>query len=291
MRWNNALATYPLKKTDRIYGIRITGGSSAATFYVIDDFWVENPEKAKVIFIDDGSYPNFYEKGYPGLKQKNIPCTWALAPERIGGPEHITKEQILEQSLENGNSITFHSWSGAVTNDMTVDELRDDAYKCVMWLRERGYTGGSFRGAFTQNLAPHALETKNMFLALPMYGGGAGLIESYPFINPYGLKRYIIHAYNDDHTILEQIFEDLKSFRGTAFMYTHKINTGLDVDCTTETWNKWLSLVENGVNDGWLDAVTFEDLIQSSNVNINNVDVNNWTEKLYESEPYGLLSD
>ena len=55
---------------------------------------------------------------------------------------------------------------------MTAEQLRAESYNTLKWLRERGYSGGRIRAAFTQNLATNALAVKDMFFALPFSVGG-----------------------------------------------------------------------------------------------------------------------
>src|SRR5690606_7051409 len=133
-------------------------------------------------------------------------------------------------------------------------ELKEDSLRTIMWLRQRGFTKGPlFRAAFTQNKAPEYEAVKNMFLALPQSSSVTSEIQAFPFTDPYMVRRYAIHAYNDDPNALPAIFDQLKQCNGLFVPYTHLVTeTGSTFDISRERWNQFLTLVDNAVSEGWL---------------------------------------
>lgn len=283
-------ATYPLvEKT--IYKIVVDGGSSNTeiTSMTIGHIWAECPPKAQVVFIDDGCYPAFYTTAYPDLRARNLPVVWATSPNKMttNPTLHMTESQLIAASIENNNEINFHSYGVGDTNTMTADELIDDCKNAILWLRARGYDGGKIRSAWLGNLAPQHTATQDMFFAYANPTGGAGAPCSFPFTNRWSLRRYAIHT--SDPLVLPGIFEQMEATHSLMVMYTHDFNDAGGNNITTERWAQFLSLVDAGLVGGWLEFVTFNQLLERSGATTKPHD-GDWVRELYEEYgSYGSL--
>jgi len=240
-----------------------------ATEVTIGHMYLECPEKAQVLFIQDGGYSDFYTNAYPAMKARGIPCTWAIQPSKIGTAGWLTLAQVLALANENNNSISFNSWGGAkLTNDMTAGELRADCMQCIKWLERNGLTGGIWRAAWLQNLAPQAPTCQNLFWGFAMYDAtGGGILNVYPFIKPYGINRIALHAYNATPSNMDALFTMLEMYHGLMVCYTHNVSAdGSATDLKAATWTHFLDKCTTGINAGWLEGITFEDLVARSGI-------------------------
>lgn len=72
--------------------------------------------------------------------------------------------------------------------------------------------------------------------------------------------------------------------------YTHLVGADPVVDVTPERWAQFLSLVDNAVDEGWLEAVNFEQLAKAYGITSH---VNGgWLASLYsEYGSYGINPD
>lgn len=267
-RWS---VDYPNTKLEfsSIYRIRLTGDTTDATSYTIGHIWAECSEKAQILFIHDGGYRDFYLNGYPDLKARNIPVTWGLIPNRIntGDVAFLTPLQADILSKENNNSMSFHSWNLDVLNNFNASQLRAETMKCLKWLKRKGYTGGVFRSAFTQNLAPEHAAIRNLVLAYRRVSNGTtNTLTCYPFPNRYDIDMIRLHQFNSNLQGLTDLFASMKKYRTLMVGYTHMVNVAGNTDMTPELWNHFLDQIDIGIAEGWLEGVTFETLIARSGV-------------------------
>lgn len=244
---------------DRLRVLPVTNG---ATFIVVGQVWAEYFNKARLLFIQDGAYSQFYDVGYPDMKARNMPVTIATIPNKIGTENRLSEEDLYALSLENGNEVSLHSWDAEDLSQMTGEQLREESYKSIRWLRERGYDWGSlWRAAWFRNDAPNALETKDMFMAFAMSGALSreSFIEAFPFTNPYNVRRVPLHALTQAQ--LDDYFARLEATRGVLVGYTHEIKDEPS-DMSPAMWSYFLQKIDAGVSDGWLEGTTFSQLMR-----------------------------
>jgi len=131
------------------------------------------PAKTVAITIDDGDY-SFYEKGYPVLKEYNVPAVLFMPTDRIGLPGYVGWKELREMSdsglITIGSHTMSHPWLPAISVDekkvyeelaLSKDVLEKGTGKKVEYLcypnggfndliRESAKKYG-YKGAFTTN--------------------------------------------------------------------------------------------------------------------------------------------
>lgn len=252
-----------------LYRLKIYVIASGATEITLAHMWLECPPKAQVLFIQDGGYLSFYNRGYSDLKERGIPCTFAVQAASIGvGANFMSLAQLKEVAAENNNSISMHSSSSVkATNDMTAAELRADCIKCIKFLERNGFTGGLWRAAWLQNLAPQSAACQDLFLAFAMSSGGGGSLSVFPFIKPYDIKRFPLNAYNATPANMDIPFTRIQKTHSLMVCYIHSITDEGDAsDISQAAWEYFLNKCTAGMNAGWLECVTMEQLYARAGV-------------------------
>lgn len=236
----------------------------------------EISDKAKILFVEDSQYSTFYERGYPDLKERDIPVTWALRIKSIGGNigdprgEQMTYEEVMQVAAENNNSMSFHSWGDPKkpTADMTAEELRIETIKCIKWLSSRGFNGWNWRAAIFQNQAPEREHIRDLVKSYSTGGytnnHGVGVTQrqfaNFPFLNKWDTPRIAITpgASTGNKEKISELFSALKKTKQVFIVYTHGISELSDSDTPPELWNHFISEIDAGINEGWLEGTTFE---------------------------------
>lgn len=150
---------------------------------------------------------------------------------------------------------------------MTAARLQDHTMKAIKWLAVRGYTGRIWRSAWLQNSAPLGESTNDLVLVNPMFATeGEEHIQSWPFHDRYGVVRIAIQGKTEAQ--IDSIFAELKANHSVAVLYTHRVRDGFVADITPTMWTYFLSKYDQGVTEGWLEAVTPEMLLEFSGVKI-----------------------
>jgi len=231
--------------------------NSAATV-TVGSIFLERTEKAKILFVEDGAYTSFYLNGYPELKSRGIPTTWALTPGKLGNAGQITESELDGLINEYMSSFSFHSWAAEVHSTMTREEVADNAIKSVRWLQSKGILPKYlYRAAITQNNAPNHEVLKEIVESYSS-PSGASSTEVFPFENPYGTPRITLHGLSNLQ--IDDLFTELKKTHGLAILYTHGIGSGAGTDMSLETWNYFLSKLDTALAEGWIEGVTYEQL-------------------------------
>lgn len=239
-----------------IHRIRLLPVFSKASNITIGAVWLENPPKAQLLFVDDGGYDTFLEIGYPALKSRGIPTTWALNPAILGTGARITEADVDELSLDLESAFSFHSWASQPTENMTPKEFAEDATRCVRWLRKKGLVGDSiWRAAVVQNLATNHQAQEGIVDASRTYDAAYGF-DTFPFLDRWNIPRNQLHG----GTNLDDFFELMRRTNSLAVVYTHGIIEGSVYDVTPQRWAEFLTKIDQALGEGWLEGVTYESL-------------------------------
>lgn len=260
----------------------ITNVTSADTVVYLGGLISVKPNKAKIIFVDDHAYSNFYSLMYPRLKALGIPTTWATQPGRFGKfiDENkgtlLTTTEVEELAQDPYSEFSFHTYIGTQTENMTELETQADCQKSITALRKLGILPQNFwRAAWLHNLAPHAASCQEYMQAFAYSDAVVknGAVEQFPFLNKYDISRYSVH--NRQDADLEKIFLSLKNTHGTMIMYTHSCCEGSNTDLSLAGIEKVIALITQGVNEGWLEGTTFNRLCLKYDLNIEEKKYNN----------------
>jgi hypothetical protein len=253
--------------------LRITAAGNESntntTFIAVGSVWVEKNEKAKFMFIHDGGYAHFFdenERGYIDLKNRGIPVINATCPFRIedniNQPKFMSRTRLYETSLENNNEISIHSYAAEdAIATMTPDELKEESFKAIDLLKSWGYNP-LWRAAWYRNNAPSAMGSKGLFYAFAMSGAYSRVekIEAFPFPNMYNVRRLQLHSVTNELT--DTRFAELQWTRGVFVGYTHEVKDNETGDISVADWDYLLSKLDAAMAEGWLECVTFKDLMQ-----------------------------
>lgn len=263
LRWASTDSNY--ENLDTIYRVRVIAVTNAATVLTVGHVWAECPPKAQVLIINDGGYKTFMDEALEDLRTLSVPITWALSPGELGTETGTKAERITEADVatiaDAGDSISFHSWEGAVTSSMTEDEIATDTMKAIRWLQQRGYAGRIWRAAWTQNAATNAAAARPYVLA---YATPTSVSSqtAWPPPNRWNIPRTSIHGRSE--ATIDGIFEALELTHGLYVFYTHGIHVDGDTDTTPDEWDYFMIKLSAALDEGWLECVTFEDLYARS---------------------------
>lgn len=268
--WNQLRFSYswmqaPLENPEwgEIQAIQVFVESKEATAFNIGEIWAEVRRKASLLFIHDGGYSDFdCAPGYQDLLVRGIPVTWAVDCARIGDPTHVTRERLIELGNENNNLISFHGWTMAVSNRYKDSiQAREETANCQKWIRDlptKGNAGWKWRSAWMQNRSPFSPATDDMVLMNPMWNpedvprSGPTM---WPVQQPFNYHRQALHALSKRS--MRELFDSAQRTHGVLICYTHNVQDGKS-HISPELWDEFLRLIDGGLNQGWLEGVTFE---------------------------------
>lgn len=227
--------------------------------WTIGSIWVEKLPNPFILLIQDGGYADFYDYGYPELKDRNIPVTWALNPGVSAG--RLSEDQIDMLATENNNSITTHHY--APQPDMTPQETLLDCIKAKRWLQNKGYTGWVFKGAWYRNDVEHAYVAKDLYMSYPMSGAhNTRHINTFPFRTRLEVARIGLDSSTPND--LDLWFEQLERTNGVMVCFIHRVipsgQTGAGMP--RENWEYFLQKLDNSSVQG----TTFELLLKRSGI-------------------------
>lgn len=249
--------------------VRILTYTTEPTTLFFADIVQVKPAKAKVIFVDDHAYSDFKTNAYPRLKAAGIPVTWAIQPGRpgqaiTGAGNLLSIEEMDELAADPYSEFSFHSYDGANTNTMTADELKNDCQKSISFLRKNGLLPKNYwRAAWKNNNAPAARECDGLIDGGAYYSESGGL-ETFPFTNKYNILRYSIQQRSTSD--IDNIFNILNRTHCTVVFYTHGYitidegTTNTTVHVTNQEFDYFMSKLNEGVNEGWIEGTTFDRL-------------------------------
>lgn len=248
-----------------VEAVQVYVKAAAPTSFSIGAIWAETRPKASLLFIHDGGYTAFDQSpGYKDLLERGVPVTWSIDCELIGDSTHVTRDRLIEVGDENSNSISFHGWSGAISNAYKDgSQAREETRKCQEWIQAlptNGNTGWRWRTAWMQNRSPFSPASDDMVEANPMWDPhnlppkGATM---WPLPHPYNYHRQAIHQLSE--RTMKEMFAQARKTHGVLVCYTHNVGEGA-TNIAPERWTQFLHAVDEGVAAGWLEATTFEKL-------------------------------
>ena len=79
----------------------------------------------------------------------------------------------------------------------------------------------------------------------------------WPLVQPYNYRREALHHLSPRD--LQELFQNAKETHGVVICYTHNVSKGI-THISPERWAQFLELVDQGIESGWLEGVTFETL-------------------------------
>ena len=239
--------------------------NNADTKVVIADLKALKPKKAKIIMVNDHGYKGFKDIAFPKLKNIGVPTTFAINPGRLGTPisgasSILSQEEIEELAISPFAEFSYHTWnpSEKATKDMSAIELKEESAKCIYYLKKNGLKPDYlWRAAFVQNLAPNHNAIDNMVEAYASWDAGNSF-EAYPFKDSRNIKRITIHGRST--TDIDSYFDTLKKTRCVAIFYTHDITDNGGIHMTNAELDYFVSKIEQGINEGWLEGTTYSEL-------------------------------
>lgn len=262
IRWKASSGTMGDWKIFYRFMIRVN--TSSAANVTLGSLFFEQTQKAKLLFVEDGGYVEFLERGYPDLKARNIPTTWALNPGRLGQGRIITEQDVDGLALDYMSSFSFHSWASEVHATMPRELVADNAIKCVRWLQKKGLKPEYlYRAAITQNSCPEHSILQDIVEAYSSPVAAAGL-EVFPFEIPFGTPRVTLHGTTPAQ--MDAYFDMLKKTRGLMIGYTHGVGVASDTgqqlttDMTQTEWDFFMQKIDTAISEGWLEGVTYDRL-------------------------------
>lgn len=268
VRWAASAGMADLTEWLNLYRLRILVVTSEAAEVTIGHMWAECPEKAQVLVVSDSGYKTFLDTAWPDLQVRGIPVTWSLDPAILGANAGTKAERMSEADVAmvaaTGDSIGLHGWDGAVNSTMTAAQIRADTTKALKWLQQRGYTGGVWRSAWVQNNAPEHAAAQPLVLAYATPSGAAS-VSVWPPTDRWNISRVSLHGSSD--AALAGYFTTLQRARQLLVIYTHGIHTDGGGDSTPAQWANFLTHLDAGLAGGWLEGVTFEQLLARSGFN------------------------
>lgn len=255
----------------RVRFIIVTTGS--VNVYVDHVYGVER-SKSSLIFMSDLSEKYFLEGtdldgavtgGLPDFNERKLPCTLACLPGQWGTSSARPTVAMIQAAAAQGHVIGLHSFSGENTASMNLAGMRNYAIKGINAIKQAKVPWFPFRSAWFQN-AGNMTSTQtgmdDLFYGLATWNANLNGMNSWPPINRRNIGRYPIHNNTDEAT--NTVFSTLKNTHQVAIHYTHYItnNTGSTTNMVKARWDHYLTKLDEGLSEGWLEVVTPEILFR-----------------------------
>lgn len=246
------------------YRVRINAVVNAATTVTVSTVWGEVRPKAQIILIEDGGYDAlFYSgaNGYADVRSRNIPIVWAVDPAKFAPTDAARINWVqLRDAFNNGDEVNYHGYDGAVTSTMTAEQIAADDLAARQLLNQHGYTIGPYRAAWVQNSAPNAAAVQNSMQWYATTSSTTGII-CYPFPAPYKWDVFRTSVHGRTNANFDSYFGTLERTHGVMVFYVHGINNAGGTNATEAEWDYFLAKIDAGINAGWLEVVTFAQLM------------------------------
>lgn len=263
--------------------------TGAVNFYVDHVYGIER-DKASLVFISDLSEPYFLlgtdsdgspTGGLPDFNERNLPCVLACLPGHWGtGATKPTVSQVRE-AYNQGHVVGLHSFAGENTASMSLAGMRNYAIKGIQAIKQEGFQFFPFRSAWFQNagnMSATPTGMSDLFYGLATWNANFNGMNSWPPINRDNIGRYATH--NNTNAATDAQFDMLKKTKQVAFHYTHFI-TNNELSTTNmikSRWDHYLSRLDAGISEGWLEVVTPETLFRRSGGKFVTDELRSWWE-------------
>lgn len=256
--------------------MRLVIVTTGATDVYVDHIWGVQRQKASLILTSDLALKYFLEGtdsdgtpsgGLPDLTSRNLPCMLATQPGLWGDDGTRPTVTQIRDAAAQGHGISFHSFANENTSAMTVAGIVNFTAKCIDTLKENRIHFFPYRAAWLQNLGnlasdPNALD--DYLYAMASWNGGSTGHNIWPPQNRRNMGRFVIHNKTDANMDTE--FLTMKRTHSVSIHYTHFIT--LDgasiVNMIKARWDYYLSKIDEGIAEGWLEVVLPETLFRRS---------------------------
>ena len=251
-----------------ITGVSVRFTVSGPTTNAVGVVDVETRPKASLVIVNDWGSKPFYDVAYPDMRARGWPVVWAPRTWRFGEatyPDNMTTLDEVRHILSDGVSeVSFHSPDGTATLNLTPSEARDNAIRGLVGLKVHDLLtrGALWRAAWVQNQAPGAWAAQDLFVA------SATPNDRYhptcwPPLDRYDIPRVGIHGTgNNGHPALLAL-DVLEGTHGVGVFYTHAVTPdGSSNHASKAQWDAFRDAVDAGVAEGWLEVVSFGDLLR-----------------------------
>lgn len=269
--WNMirvAATTSSLSGWNTVYRVRVVVVTNAPTNLTVAHVWAECPKKAQVLFIADGPYEFFYTRGYSDLARRKVPVTFACVISSLGTTLSggtsviISGSTLITLAQENENEVNFHTFDGLPTDTRPASGIRADTMKCIKWMeRHEFWKTRIWRSAWFGNSAQNHSAARPLLLAYAT-PSGTSTVSCWPPVDRYNLPRVALHGL--PQALVDDYFSKLEITHGILICYTHGIDEGGGIHMTPTEWSYFLSKLDQGMNAGWLEGVTFTQLVARS---------------------------
>lgn len=264
----------------QIAAVQFSVTTTDSTTVTLGGIEVECPQKAQLILIADGTYDHeFIHSSYPstsagGLqlaggyadaKMLHIPVVLAPNPAELGvafdRPTWGDLAAVMQDG--NGNEMNFHAIDGSPDYQKTAQQVVAEVQGVFASLMLHGYAPPKIRAAWSQNLAINAAAARPYLDGMATSTGHSGSpVQAWPPVNRWDIARFCIQGRSAAD--FDLAFTQLQATHGIMIAYMHGVDpTGgpNGVHITPEMWGYFLDKVKAGVDQGWLEAVTFNQLL------------------------------
>lgn len=254
--------------------LRVNITTTGATDVYIDHIWgVERP-KASLIITSDLALKYFLEGtdsdgtptgGLPDLTSRGLPCVLATQPGYWGDDATRPTVSQIRTAADQGHAISFHSYAGENTSAMSIEGIQNFAAKAIDTIRSHNIHFFPYRAAWLQNtgnLASNPQALDHLLYGIATWDSTSNGWNTWPPLNRRNMGRFIMH--NKTNGQLDTEFLALKRTRPVAVHYTHYVtnDVGSTVNMVTASWEYYLTKVDQGISEGWLEVVTPEILFR-----------------------------
>jgi hypothetical protein len=272
-----------------ISAVEIVIVSTGATTATVGRVWAECPPKAQLVVIADGAYNSEFVQGtyggtspggisfvggYPDLKAFGIPVVWAPDTGKMGTSTPPTDRATWAQMAAvmadgNGNEMNYHGSTGGALSSATTTQTIAETMAAIKALQQNGYPNPPIKAAWVQNSAPNAAACKPFMLGYRTPGNTADDATSWtgtPVSCWPPMDMWNIPCQELDATVdWVAATTGLQATHGICITYLHGIDpngTSGAIDGTTPAqWGLFLDFIAAGLSGGWLEGVTFQQLM------------------------------
>jgi hypothetical protein len=282
--------------------------ATGATSVTVGTMWAECSPKAQLVVIDDGAYYSEFMAptgawsgtspggipfvgGYPDLKALGVPVVWAPDTSLVGQntgsyappSDRATWAQLAAVMGDgNGNEMNYHGSSGNATASMTSAQIVTEVMTAIKQLEQNGYQNPPIKAAWSQNQATNASAAHPYMLGSRNSSNNSGSpVTCWPPEDMYGIPCQAL----DSPVTWSTVEANLQATNGVCVAYVHRIDDtiGNAGSCTTRAqWGAFLDFIQAGLSGGWLQPVTFLDLLAQDGLKFRRTE-GDWTTEYFDA--------